>query len=87
MYVPMLSGCAAGWSFWFANYPLDFIKTKMQSSAGDSFATIARRTYAAGGVKAFYRGFSVCLLRSLPANASVWYGVEVTSQWMKDNGM
>jgi solute carrier family 25 carnitine/acylcarnitine transporter 20/29 len=87
MAVPMLSGCCAGVCFWMSNYPLDLIKTKLQGSVNGSFVGTAKAVYASGGVTAFYRGFSVCILRSMPANASVWLGVEYTSRWMKANGM
>jgi solute carrier family 25 carnitine/acylcarnitine transporter 20/29 len=86
MWVPMVSGCCAGAAFWMSNYPLDLLKTKLQGSSGSTFVEVARSVFAADGVRGFYRGFSVCILRSLPANASVWVGVEYTTRWMKSNG-
>ena len=87
IWVPMLSGCIAGIFFWTSNYPLDLIKTKMQSTTGKSFKVVAAETFASGGVRAFYRGFTVCILRALPANASVWVGVEYTTRWMRNSGL
>ncbi|KAG5490845.1 hypothetical protein JKF63_00967 [Porcisia hertigi] len=85
--VPMMSGMAAGMCFWTSNYPCDFVKTRVQASRGRvSISEIARTTYAAGGVRAFYKGYSACLLRSAPANASVWLGIELTTKLMISHG-
>ncbi len=73
-------GCGglAGIAFWLPWYPIDVIKSTLQ---GDSylkanrkhhgFFDAARQVYARGGVKAFYRGFLPCMLRSFPANAAL----------------
>ena len=85
--VPMCSGVAAGIPFWCSNYPFDFIKTTVQSHSGRlTPREAAKMIYKRGGVSAFYKGFGVCLLRSIPANSTVWVGVEYTSQFMKSNG-
>ncbi|KAK7202310.1 mitochondrial carrier protein [Novymonas esmeraldas] len=85
--VPMLSGVTAGMCFWTSNYPCDFVKTRVQASKTKaSIPEIIRTTYAAGGVRAFYKGYTACLLRSAPANASVWLGIELTTTFMVSRG-
>lgn len=84
--LPVCSGMAAGVCFWFAAYPFDLIKTKMQSThhhmgARNVFLEIYRR-----GFLSLYKGIGVSLVRSLPANASVWLGIEYTDRIMKDHG-
>jgi hypothetical protein len=39
--------------------------------------TIAKLVYADGGVRAFYRGLSAAALRAFPANAALFWGVNV----------
>ncbi|KAG5466007.1 hypothetical protein CUR178_00724 [Leishmania enriettii] len=81
--VPALSGMAAGVCFWTSNYPCDFVKTRMQASTTRlSILDIIRRTYANGGVRAFYVGYTACLLRTLPSNASLWLGIELTTAFL-----
>lgn len=69
-------GGLAGSAFWALSYPLDVVKNTIQSqdyksnqvyrSVGDC----ASHLYRQGGVKAFYRGFSACMVRSVPANVA-----------------
>ena len=56
-------------------YPVDVIKSRLQTQnpwAPDRYrgiADCAARLYAGEGLRAFFRGFTPCLLRSVPANA------------------
>lgn len=85
--VPMLSGVMAGVCFWTSNYPFDFVKTQVQASQTRvTVMNIILTNYTQGGIRIFYRGFSACLLRSIPANASVWLGVEFTTRYMTNHG-
>ncbi|KAG5464528.1 hypothetical protein LSCM1_00718 [Leishmania martiniquensis] len=85
--VPVFSGMAAGISFWTSNYPCDLVKSRMQASAAKlSILDIVRSTYATGGVRAFYVGYTACLLRTLPSNASLWLGIELTTTFMIRRG-
>lgn len=84
---PMLGGVAAGLAFWTSNYPCDFIKTQMQASKTKvTVREIVSRTYRNSGVKGFYRGFIVCLVRSCPAQACVFLGVEAATRFMVSHG-
>lgn len=85
--VPMLSGMAAGMCFWTSNYPCDYVKTQVQASQVKvRIPHLIQETLKRGGPRAFYKGFSACLLRSAPANASVWLGIELTTTYMREHG-
>ncbi|RNF13664.1 mitochondrial carrier protein [Trypanosoma conorhini] len=81
----VVSGCVAGVVFWLSNYPFDFVKTQLQSGGTKTtFSEVFASTYKTGGVRGFYRGLPACLLRAIPANASVWLGVEWTTRAMRN---
>lgn len=85
--IPMISGVVAGFAFWTSNYPFDLMKTKLQASRTRiSMLACAKLIYQEGGIPRFYKGFGVCLLRSIPANSTVWIGVEYTTRFMANNG-
>lgn len=84
-YVPMLSGVVGGWTFWASNYPFDYTKTQVQAT-GDRSRDVIARVYKTNGIKGFYKGFAPCLIRSVPANATVWIGIEYTTKAMKAYG-
>ncbi|KAI7833868.1 hypothetical protein BX661DRAFT_222665 [Kickxella alabastrina] len=66
-----LYGAAAGFAMWLTSYPIDVIKSKMQT---DGFSGSARKY---SGVKGFFRGITPCLLRAAPANAATFIGFEM----------
>ena len=74
----MAAGSFGGILFWTLSYPFDLVKSAMQTDSLS--ADPAQRKYrgmidafgklwAEGGVERFSRGFSACILRSVPANA------------------
>lgn len=70
----MLAGGAAGLISWVVGYPIDFIKTKLQSQDLDNpkFKGISDcfwRVYKKYGPKIFTRGLVTVCLRSIPVNA------------------
>lgn len=74
-------GAMAGYSMWLVAYPIDVIKSKMQTDgftpATRKYPTVMsciRATHAAAGVGGFFRGFVPCILRAAPANASTFLG-------------
>jgi solute carrier family 25 carnitine/acylcarnitine transporter 20/29 len=76
-YASLAGGGAAGVGYWSAIFPLDTVKTRMQSDA-----TFGRRGIRAaivtivreGGVRALYKGYCVTAARALPSSA-VTFGV------------
>lgn len=71
-----VAGGSAGFMYWLLFYPLDVIKSAIQT---DAFAKgqrrfcgvrdAAKQLYAEGGIARFYKGLTPCLIRSVPANA------------------
>jgi hypothetical protein len=84
----LLAGTMAGWCFWTSCYPCDYIKTKMQMApkGSTSFVKVLTETVRTHGVRQLYSGYGACMLRSAPANASVWFAMENTIGWMGRNG-
>ncbi len=79
----IVSGALAGYAFWLIAYPLDLIKTKIQT---DSFvnpkykgvADCTRTIYQQGGLAGFYKGLLPCMLRAGPVNAACFIAFEYT---------
>jgi len=82
MYQDMIAGSISGVVFWSAVYPIDVVKTTLQSDAIDKNERkyrgtwdCVRKLYIDGGVRSFYRGLTPCVLRAIPANAVMLYTV------------
>ena len=85
----LVSGGVAGLCFWSANFPLDVIKTRIQTSSGQktNIGVVVSKIYANGGLRSFYRGIIPCLLRAVPANAAAFGGVEMTRGFLRPKKM
>ncbi|KAH7157119.1 mitochondrial carrier domain-containing protein [Dactylonectria macrodidyma] len=77
-------GGLAGEVLWLASYPLDVVKSKMQTDGfgpnqryrnmRDCFAT----TFRAEGARGFFKGIAPTLLRAMPVSAGTFAVVEMT---------
>ena len=84
----LVSGGAGGLLFWVFIYPVDVIKSSMQSDAMDknqrkykNMIDCAKKLYLEeGGWRKFYRGFTPCIMRSIPANATQLFVLEKCRQ-------
>jgi hypothetical protein len=76
------AGGLAGITGWATVFPVDVVKTHMQSStqSGLTLADAFRELHEEGGVRRFYRGLSAACLRAVPANAGLFMGYEMTSR-------
>ncbi|KAJ0403360.1 hypothetical protein P43SY_007111 [Pythium insidiosum] len=80
----LTAGGLAGASSWSIVFPADVLKSRMQTAAnGQSAAPMglgatARLVYQQHGLHGFYRGWAAAVLRSFPANGSLFLGVEMT---------
>jgi len=75
---PLLAGALGGAVYWSITYPVDFIKSKVQTDMSYRNAReCALKVFEAKGVPGFFRGFSPCFLRSLPANGATFVAYEV----------
>jgi len=78
----LVAGACAGTSFWLSCYPIDVIKSKMQTAPVDGtspykgYAHCIKTIYQQEGWRAFFRGLSPCLIRSVPANAAAFFTFE-----------
>eukprot|EP01059_Diplonema_ambulator_P007335 TRINITY_DN16805_c0_g1_i1.p1 TRINITY_DN16805_c0_g1~~TRINITY_DN16805_c0_g1_i1.p1 ORF type:complete len:301 (+),score=34.89 TRINITY_DN16805_c0_g1_i1:93-995(+) len=86
----LLAGSIGGFGYWFLTFPLDSIKSSMQSDNIDpatrrysSFLDCATKLYAEGGIARFYKGYLPCMARSLPANASLFTTYQLTANVLR----
>lgn len=77
------AGGMGGVFYWLAIYPVDVIKSAMMTDSIDpaqrkypTMLTSAKKLWAEGGVSRFYRGFSPCLMRAIPANGTMLFTVD-----------
>lgn len=80
------AGGLAGMANWALAIPPDVVKSRYQGAPEGtykSFMDCARKTVAADGVGALFKGFGPAMARAFPANAAVFVGVE-TSQSLLD---
>ena len=77
------AGAAAGVAMWIPVFPVDTVKSRLQSAEGKpTVGGVIREVYGRGGLKAFFPGFGPALARAVPANAATFLGVELAHQGM-----
>lgn len=82
-------GAGAGYGMWTTAYPIDVIKSKMQTDSifpaerkyKNSF-DCAKQIMREQGVKGFFRGFGPTMLRAAPVNACTFYAFELACRAM-----
>lgn len=75
------AGGAAGVSMWALVFPVDTVKSRLQGATEKtSVARVVKEVYAKGGLKGFFPGVGPAMLRSFPANAATFVGLELTYQ-------
>lgn len=81
-----LSGGFAGICFWVFSFPLDVAKTRVQSQSFenpiykgvfDAYGIIQR---SEKGIGKWFPGFTVCLMRAIPANGATFAAFELSSK-------
>ncbi|KAK7473273.1 Mitochondrial carrier protein ymc2 [Stygiomarasmius scandens] len=86
----VLYGAAAGYALWAVIYPIDMVKSRMQT---DGFTTATGRKYATSidcvrqvwrseGLPAFTRGLGPTLIRSPFANGATFLGFEMANRFL-----
>jgi solute carrier family 25 (mitochondrial carnitine/acylcarnitine transporter), member 20/29 len=79
----MAAGGAAGMAMWLLVFPVDTVKSRLQSAEGrPTIGGVVREIYGRGGYKAFFPGLGPALLRSVPANSMCFLGVELAHKLM-----
>jgi len=72
------AGAAAGIAMWIPVFPVDTVKSRMQSASGNlSIMDTVREISGRGGLRAFYPGFAPAIARAGPASAATFLGVEL----------
>lgn len=81
----IVAGGAAGVAMWIPVFPVDTVKSRLQSAEGrPTIGGTIRGIYAnGGGIRAFFPGFGPALARAVPANAATFLGVELAHKGMK----
>lgn len=79
-----LAGACGGLCYWLM-YPIDVVKSTVQSDHYDpaqrkygSSMDAARAVYKRAGIKGFFRGLPVCMLRTMPASAATFAVYDIT---------
>lgn len=79
----MTAGGAAGIAMWIPVFPIDTVKSRLQSAEGNvSIGGTLRELYGKGGIKAFFPGMGPAMARAVPANAATFLGVELAQKFM-----
>jgi len=77
----IMAGGTAGVAMWAIAIPPDVIKSRLQSAPTGTyrgFIDCVRKTVAADGVSALWKGFGPAMARAFPANAATFVGVEAS---------
>jgi len=92
-YKLLIAGALAGLAIWGGIYPLDVIKSSLQSDHTDksqrqykNWMDCAKKIYAKNGTRGFFKGLAPCLLRSAPANAVGLFAYEWSLKFMAKIG-
>ena len=82
----LVAGGLAGVSGWSVVFPMDVVKSRMQTSApGRRIGHVIGDLYRAGGVRAFYRGWTAAVARAFPANAALLMGFELSHRLFRSS--
>lgn len=81
--VVCLMGGISGTAAWVVTYPLDVVKTRLQTDGVQGqrqysgIVDCAHKSYSKEGLKVFVRGLSTCLVRAFPVNVATFGTVAI----------
>jgi len=79
----LMAGGGAGCFSWLSTYPVDVIKTQVQTGKGNTILEAVKHVLATDGPFGFLKGILPCLLRAFPVNATIFCIYEyLTAAWM-----
>lgn len=85
----LLCGAAAGNALWLSSYPLDVIKSNVQSDGFGKDSRFqglavkaAREIWVKAGVRGFWKGLAPCLVRAVPCSAGTFAAVETALRFL-----
>lgn len=74
----MTAGGAAGVAMWIPVFPIDTVKSRLQSADGrPTIGGTISGLWRSAGFKAFFPGIGPAMARAVPANAATFLGVEL----------
>ncbi|RKO99176.1 hypothetical protein CXG81DRAFT_14879 [Caulochytrium protostelioides] len=83
----LASGAIAGMAYNASLFPADVIKSRQQTAGAGAallrhqgFLDVARELYHGEGIRGFYRGFGITLLRSAPTSAVIFATYELLNR-------
>lgn len=84
----ILYGALAGECFWLSIYPIDLVKTKIQSDSLEcpryrGVGDVVRQVYLAEGLKGFTKGILPWVMRTPITSASTFLGYEMTMRYFE----
>lgn len=77
-----MNGSLSGMSAWLFIYPSDRVKTLVQNQ-NKKYKDVIKEIYKTEGLKGYYRGFSLALLRCIPLHGGVFLGYEFIKNMLK----
>lgn len=77
-----ITGGIAGATSWLFIFPQDIIKTRIQSSTISSYKYHIKQIYTSNGLRGFYRGFHLALMRAMPLHAGTFMTMELLTNWL-----
>ena len=92
IYAAFLAGGLAGCNSWLFTYPVDYIKTLMQSQNLEKLKyknswECAKEQYRLEGGRTFFKGLGITMLRSFPVNGVAFFSYEYVMRkmgWKKE---
>ena len=87
----LVCGATAGIFYWIFTFPTDVIKSSMQSDHTDKGKRIYKNIWhcaktlykTEGGWTRFFRGYAPCIMRTIPASASMLLVLETCRKLLK----
>ncbi|QLG70298.1 hypothetical protein HG535_0A02360 [Zygotorulaspora mrakii] len=81
-------GAIAGTALWSVVYPVDVIKSVMQTDNlkspkyGKSMRLVAKNLFIQGGIRAYFKGFTPTMMRAAPANGATFATFELAMRFL-----
>jgi len=85
----MVCGSFGGICYWTACYPFDVIKSIIQTQSDNlpksqsSILTVLKRILRTEGILGLWKGYPLCIMRSIPAASSTFVTYELVSNYLK----
>ena len=79
------AGAIAGVAYWGVPFPMDTVKSKIQTEArfaNTSLVEVTRTIIKEDGVGALYRGCGITCLRAMPSHAALFYCYEIANRYL-----